>query len=87
MIDAVCIWDPAYRLPFIGLGRVGVGEEEKLIMLEGKPCSYVFVCFPYICLAKGNLIIPVIGFGIRWPLCGLTCSAVWWHAGYTWVIQ
>lgn len=26
MIDAVCIWDPVYRLQFIGLGRVGMGR-------------------------------------------------------------
>lgn len=31
-------------------------------MLEGKCCSCVFV-FPYICLAKGNLIIPGMGLG------------------------
>lgn len=29
----------------------------------------VCVCvFPYLCLAKGNLIIPVFGFGVFWPL-------------------
>lgn len=52
---------PVYRLQFIGLGRVGWGEE-KLVMLEGKCYSCVFV-FPYTCLAKGNLITPVMGLG------------------------
>lgn len=57
--DAVCVWDPVYRLQFIGLGRVGVREG---IMLEGHRCSWGLV-FPYICLAKGNLMVPVTGFG------------------------
>lgn len=69
MIDAVCIWDPVYR------GREGWSRrKEKLIMLEGKYCLYVFV-FLYICLAKGNLIFPMMGWGLR-PLCHLTCSIV-----------
>lgn len=58
MIDAVCIWDPVYR---VREGRVG--RKEKLIMLEGKYCLYVFV-FLCICLAKGNLILPVNGLGV-----------------------
>lgn len=58
MIDAVCIWDPVYRV------REGwVGRKEKLIMLEGKYCLCVFV-FLCICLAKGNLIFPVNGLGV-----------------------
>lgn len=68
MIDVVCIWNPVYRLQFIGLGG------EKVIMLEGKRCiARVCVCVcPYLCLAKGNLIIPVIrlgfvGFSVVWP--------------------
>lgn len=36
MTDAICIWDPVYRLQFIGLGRGG--GKRKVIMLEGKHC-------------------------------------------------
>lgn len=40
MIDAVSIWDPVYRV------REGCsGRKEKLIMLEGKYCLYVFFFF------------------------------------------
>lgn len=59
MIDAVCIRDPVYRV-----GGGWSGRKEKLIMLEGKYCSYVFV-FLYNCLAKGNLIFPVTGWGFE----------------------
>ena len=75
MTDAICIWDPVFRLQFIGLGRGG--GKRKVIMLEGKHCiACACVCvFPYLCLAKGNLIIPVFGFGAFWPLrSGLQCS-------------
>lgn len=59
MIDAVSIWDPVYRV------REGCsGRKEKLIMLEGKYCLYVFF-FLYICLAKGNLIFPIVGWGFE----------------------
>lgn len=52
-----------FGILFIGLGGWS-GRKEKLIMLEGKYSSYVFV-FLFICLAKGNLIFPVTGWGFE----------------------
>lgn len=49
-------------------------------MLKGNRCPCVFV-FPYICLAKGNLIVPVIGLGLLASLCSALQCSVWWHAG------
>lgn len=56
-------------------------------MLKGNRCACVFV-FPYICLAKGNLIVPVTGFGFA--CLSVFCPAVQCggtQATDTWVVQ
>lgn len=47
---------------------MGGREEGDYVRRKTLHCVCVCVCvFPYLCLAKGNLIIPVFGFGV-WPL-------------------
>lgn len=82
MIDAVCIWDPVYRLQFIGLGRAGVGEEEVLIMLEGKRCfaRACLLVFPYLsCQRELNHPWDSLPVACLWS--DLHCSVV--AAGHT----
>lgn len=58
----------------MGFKGGGVGDEEKVTVRRNR-CSCVFV-FPSLSLTKGDLIVPVTGLGVCWPLCGLTCWAV-----------
>lgn len=73
MIDAVCIWDPVYRLQFIGLGRVGVGRGE--IDYVRRKMLLMCVCFSSYLSCQRKLDYLCSGFGIRRPLRGLTCTA------------
>lgn len=72
-IDAVCIWDPVYRLQFIGLGRVGVGRGE--IDYVRRKMLLMCVCFSSCLSCQRKLDYLCSGFGIRRPLRGLTCTA------------
>lgn len=74
MIDAVCLWDPVYRLQFIGLGRVRVGRGE--VDYVRRKMLLTCVCFSLFLSCQRKLNYPCDGFGIHWPLCGLTCIAV-----------